>query len=66
MENFNLFYYFSFYMHALIDIAENSGKATVVIHNKQTQEKAKGKVVYFINQCMSMINWVSDTAKRHK
>lgn len=43
-------------MHALVDIAENSGKAKVVIHNKQTQEKAKGKVVYFINQCMSMVN----------
>ena len=53
-------------MHASVDIAENSGKATVTIHNKQTQEKAKGKVVYFSNQCVSVVNSASDTAKRHK
>ena len=54
-------------MHATAHITENSGKATVaVIPNKQTQEKAKGKRVYFIDECMSIINRWSDIAKRHK
>ena len=47
-------------MHASADIAENSEKAKVTISNKRTQKKAKGKVVYFISQRMSIIiEWVT-------
>ena len=54
-----------FYMciQATADVTGNSGKAT--IPNKQTQEKAKGKRVHFIDECMSIINILSDIAKRH-
>lgn len=54
-------------MHATAETVEQTGKSgKATIPNKQTQEKAKGKRVHFIDECMSIINLLSDIAKRHK
>ena len=53
METMNVLFYIC--MHALADITENSRRATVTIPSEQTQEKTKGKGVYFIYQCMRVV-----------